>query len=336
MASLSVTKDLIALCARNRLLVLQQSSGEICLDFKHVAAKIEDSPKNDKVPEPDDEQNRNLSQCKFSPSGIYLSTSTSDKIVIVWNTQDWSVLFKIKIVKRPIKMIFTSCENYLLVADKTGDVTRICLQTGKSDFLMGHLSTVLDMSLTNDDKILITSDRDYKIRMSHYPNCYNIDKYLLAHTNFVSCVGLTPNGDHLVSGGGDGKIILWRLSTGLQIDSLSLNDEESTIVRSICIDDKMNVFAIAEKLPKIFCFKIEKEHLVRSIDVTLTHAPIDIVCIGDDVILIQANKQEIIRHFRAQTDGQYRQLSTTDAPYLGVLEKDSTLEAVKDGDRGRK
>ena len=31
-------------------------------------------------------------------------------------------------------------------------------------------------------KELVTCDRDGKIRISHYPNCYNIEKFLMAHS----------------------------------------------------------------------------------------------------------------------------------------------------------
>lgn len=66
---------------------------------------------------------------------------------------------------------------------------------------MGHLSMLLDLILTNDEKFLITCDRDEKIRISNYPNSYNIDSYLLTHREFVRQIELVTN-DKLISSSG--------------------------------------------------------------------------------------------------------------------------------------
>lgn len=48
--------------------------------------------------------------------------------------------------------------------------------------IVGHVSMVTDMVLTPDDKYVITSDRDEHIRVSRYPNGYNIETFCLGHT----------------------------------------------------------------------------------------------------------------------------------------------------------
>lgn len=35
--------------------------------------------------------------------------------------------------------------------------------------------------ITKDQKFLITADRDEKIRISHFPNAYNIETFCLGH-----------------------------------------------------------------------------------------------------------------------------------------------------------
>lgn len=48
--------------------------------------------------------------------------------------------------------------------------------------IVGHVSMVTDMVLTLDEKYVITSDRDEHIRVSRYPNGYNIESYCMGHT----------------------------------------------------------------------------------------------------------------------------------------------------------
>nr|XP_053653804.1 tRNA (guanine-N(7)-)-methyltransferase non-catalytic subunit WDR4-like isoform X2 [Cherax quadricarinatus] len=76
--------------------------------------------------------------------------------------------------------------------------------------ILGHLSMLLDMAITEDDKYIITCDRDEKIRVSHYPNSYNIVSFCLGHKEFVTQVELLPqNNNLLLSCSGDGTLILW-------------------------------------------------------------------------------------------------------------------------------
>jgi len=44
----------------------------------------------------------------------------------------------------------------------------------EGEVICGHLSMLLDLCFLQDGKYLVTCDRDEKIRVSHYPNTYNI------------------------------------------------------------------------------------------------------------------------------------------------------------------
>ena len=78
--------------------------------------------------------------------------------------------------------------------------------------LMGHLSMLTDLKLANDERLLITSDRDEKIRISYWPNSYNIHSYLLSHKEFVTQIELIDD-NNLISCSGDSKVILWDLGS---------------------------------------------------------------------------------------------------------------------------
>ncbi|KAK3743855.1 hypothetical protein QZH41_011852, partial [Actinostola sp. cb2023] len=110
----------------------------------------------------------------------------------------------------------------------------------KGTLVLGHISMIMDMKilmfkycslsqvLTRDNKYIITAERDEKIRVSHFPNSHSIESYCLGHTDFVSSIKVLPHTDMLVSGGGDGSVILWDFKAGkkLFVEKLGGNIED--------------------------------------------------------------------------------------------------------------
>lgn len=50
------------------------------------------------------------------------------------------------------------------------------------ELVLGHASMITSMQLSSDEKYIITSDRDEHIRVSHYPDGFNIETFCLGHT----------------------------------------------------------------------------------------------------------------------------------------------------------
>lgn len=139
------------------------------------------------------------------------------------------------IQKRAAKLIHAKDESLILIGDKHGDVYSANLTENKENneielseptLLMGHLSTCMDLGFVDGDDSsggkfrLITSDRDEKIRVTAYPNTYNIVGYLLGHNEFVSCVKQLEQPktheegifNHFISASGDLTLKLWKLN----------------------------------------------------------------------------------------------------------------------------
>lgn len=84
------------------------------------------------------------------------------------------------------------------------------IDKSESQHLLGHLSMLLDILVTPDNKHVLTCDRDEKIRVTHYPNSYNIRGFCLGHTEFITGFTFVPGQDHiLASASGDGNIRIW-------------------------------------------------------------------------------------------------------------------------------
>ena len=108
-----------------------------------------------------------------------------------------------------------------LISDKSGDVLMFDVSSTRDTFtcLLGHLSMLLDIIISPCGKYVITCDRDEKIRVSRFPNAYNIHTFCLGHTDFVTSLAiLNHTGENvLLSGSGDGTIRIWKYLEGFEV-----------------------------------------------------------------------------------------------------------------------
>ena len=118
---------------------------------------------------------------------------------------------------------------------------------------MGHASPLNAFLLTPDERYIITADRDEHIRVSWYPQGYNIEMYCLGHSKyvihflvypfidslcprFVSAIHV-PKFDQskLISGGGDPDLKVWNWMTGEVKHAIGVADaiEPFLVVRAV-------------------------------------------------------------------------------------------------------
>ncbi len=81
---------------------------------------------------------------------------------------------------------------------------------------------LLDIKVKN--QYIITCDRDEKIRISHYPNAYNIHNFCLGHTDFVTSIEVVDE-NHLISTSGDGTMKLWHFLQGKILASVTCAED---------------------------------------------------------------------------------------------------------------
>lgn len=110
---------------------------------------------------------------------------------------------------------------------------------------LGHLSMLLDILVTSDEKYVITADRDEKIRVSKYPNSYNISAYCLGHKKFVNNIAEVPHDKEiLISCGGDGQFIFWNYKTGKELYRFpfkqTLQDGDTIKLEKLLVDSNVD------------------------------------------------------------------------------------------------
>ena len=97
---------------------------------------------------------------------------------------------------------------------------------------------------------MLTSDWSIHVRVSRYPNCYNIDNYCLGHTEFVTSMTLSRvTSDVVISGSGDGTLRLWNYTTGAQLlchDVTADISEEDRATAAAVNDDTVEAMETAE------------------------------------------------------------------------------------------
>ncbi|KAL3222277.1 hypothetical protein MRX96_028485 [Rhipicephalus microplus] len=157
------------------------------------------SAKTDRQEEP------SFSCANFSPCSTYFMAVTNSKRLIVWKRHgpgNWEAIIQRHVARKSV-------------------------QTLGGKLIVGRLSMVLDMVIGEQDNFLAVSDRDEKIQVSCYPNCYNIRTFCLGHTQFVTCLTLLPGPPELlVSGSGDGTIRTWCPETGRQLHRYEVSIEK--------------------------------------------------------------------------------------------------------------
>lgn len=178
-----------------------------------------------------------ITSVAFSEDGRYFAVCANRKQLCLYETKDTKLLSN-RTLPRAASTIRFSPNNDVVVADKSGDAYLFSTSSPMENgvLILGHLSMLLDVLVTQDMKYILTTDRDEKIRISMYPNSYNIVSYCLGHTKFVTNISELPHDKSiLISCGGDGNLKLWDYKHGTELMSVNFCNKISK-----CVVEKFN------------------------------------------------------------------------------------------------
>jgi len=192
-------------------------------DAKNGDAKHDDS-KSDKTAGKNGDAKPDGIVC-IGVSGDYMAVCSERKELTVFHKQ--KPVSRCTLTRKASKLCFAA--DHVIIADKNGDVYKFNFkqsqsETNKAELVLGHLSMLLDVALTPDNKHILTADRDEKIRVSQFPNGYNITNFCLGHADFVTSISLL-NSELLLSGSGDGTLRVWKFLEGVQIASREVHQD---------------------------------------------------------------------------------------------------------------
>ncbi|XP_075214789.1 tRNA (guanine-N(7)-)-methyltransferase non-catalytic subunit wuho [Lycorma delicatula] len=142
------------------------------------------------------------------------------KCLSLWNTCDWSLIGDGVLQRSASKVRFSPDGKKIIVADKGGDIYVYLRDnlSSQGSLLLGHLSVLFDVIISEDEKYIISCDRDEKIRVSCYPNAYSINSYCLGHEEFVTSINILPHSQNiLISTSGDRTVRFWDFRSGKEL-----------------------------------------------------------------------------------------------------------------------
>ncbi|XP_028993440.1 tRNA (guanine-N(7)-)-methyltransferase non-catalytic subunit wdr4 isoform X2 [Betta splendens] len=217
------------------------------------------------------------------------------RLVLFQCEPSWQCISIRWVVRRCTSLVFSQAEDQLLVADKSGDVYSFSVvdPQGAGELKMGHLSMLLAITMSPDNRYIITADRDEKIRVSCLRCPYNIQSFCLGHQEFVSTLLIPFGCPHLLlSGSGDGTVKLWQYETGRQLQTLDLKQFEEkqssepdkekvtkpTVCRIASSPDGHHIAVQCERVSTVEFFTVnqEGERLMPDSRITLPHCPLDV------------------------------------------------------------
>ncbi|KIM90548.1 hypothetical protein PILCRDRAFT_56339, partial [Piloderma croceum F 1598] len=167
---------------------------------------------------------------------VHLATSGDDKVLKVWKIDGLELLSSRELPKKPTGIRFLHDGQTILVSDKFGDIFSYPLhpipnvsqpeQSGCNSLtshenpsggtlILGHTSVLTSFILSSDERYVISADRDEHVRVSWYPQGWNVEMFCLGHEKYVSAVHIPCfSPDTLISGGGDPTFKAWNWMTG--------------------------------------------------------------------------------------------------------------------------
>lgn len=119
----------------------------------------------------------------------------------------------------------TSNPLLLIVGDMAGDAFAYNLENQRQRLLLGHTASMLT-GLCMANNLLLTADRDEKIRISSFPRTFLVEGFLLGHEAYVSAVDAVAADGLVATCGGDCTIRMWNLDTQSQIYELPFAQDD--------------------------------------------------------------------------------------------------------------
>ncbi|GJE90315.1 WD40 repeat-like protein [Phanerochaete sordida] len=177
----------------------------------------------------------------------HVALSGEDKKLKVWRLNGLELLSERELPKKPTDIHFTRDGQTIAVSDKFGDIfnyplhpdpekaaankqqqaaaaadkrNAIVSHENPSDgtLVLGHTSLLTSFVLTEDNKYVVSADRDEHVRVSWFPQGFVVERFCLGHRKFVSAVHISAFAPStLVSGGGDPELKLWDWMTGAHL-----------------------------------------------------------------------------------------------------------------------
>ncbi|CAH0479849.1 unnamed protein product [Peronospora belbahrii] len=247
-----------------------------------------------------------------------------------------------------LKITNGEMKHVVILGQKTGEVVAVPFPDVARDLkmLLGHTTSMIThVALNHDSSLLLTADRDEKLRVSRFPNAAIIESYCLGHAaslTKVACSSVTP--ELVVSTSIDNTLKLWDMTTGKLLATKTLlvgldvsiehadkdeaNDEDSdrkaaksllNVSLSIC--SKTNIVAVLVNYQYVRFFEIECDKGIPTMremaipiedeQLLLANEPCEILFTEDEMLAVSYKKNPFLQLYSI-SKGENKRLSPVD------------------------
>lgn len=194
---------------------------------------------------------------------------------------------------------------------------------GAAQFRLGHTSSVIThISFPlqkSPQNVVVTCDRNEKIRVSAWPQAYVIHSFCLGHTSFATSASFFGGGsDRIVSCGGDGTLRLWNVMDGKECGKASLEGCVCTRLAVNPATDEIAVCTAEESVVRVYDKTFQ---LLSTLDIETP--PIDLIFLGDSSLHVLVSDANILLRTFKPSDQEGV------AGYFRVSEKDQRSPLVE-------
>lgn len=260
--------------------------------------------------------------------------------------------------KRPCSISIADNNKTAVIGDKFGDVYSIGIDDESPEAekdlkpILGHVSMLTDVLVAEHDgkQLLLTSDRDEHIKVSHYPQTFVVKHWLFGHDEFISSMVIPDfNKDLLITGGGDDSIFLWNWFDQKLISSFNmrpsvekyLTDEhfppsrflKDTSIKELSVVRILNyqkkIIVLLENMKCIISLQINDDLSISLVSVKELESPLVDMALSNDTIIgapewdTKDEKTGFIQMFDANTlENVVVPSKIHDLPVLTVESKD--------------
>ena len=218
----------------------------------------------------------------------------------------------------------------LLAGDMAGDAFAYNLESQGQRLLLGHTASMLT-GLCVINNVLLTADRDEKIRISAFPGTVTIEGFLLGHEAYITAVVATPEGV-IFTASGDHSIRVWNLANQSQVFELSFvsdGKEEALIPADLCLNvDGSKLAVVFDKSKRLDIYriiKVQKETklaLIQSVE--CASQPLGVRSGGIDCFFVAQSDPTFLAKYQLKGDN----LTEEFPPYIHKLQKTATGRAI--------
>lgn len=244
-----------------------------------------------------------------------------------------------------VKLSNKEIKYVIIVGQKTGEAVAMPFPDINRDLttLLGHTTSMItDVAVNYDSSLLLTADRDEKLRVSRFPNAAIIESYCLGHAASVTkiaCSIVTPA--LVVSTSMDNTLKLWQMSTGtllasevllsnveVSLDPLDINADndntgrlaaKSLINVSLAICPKTNIVAVLVNYEFLRLFSIvvanevstlsELEISSEDVKTLLAGEPCELLFTENEMLAVSYKKNPFLQLFTISASDKNCKLS---------------------------